>query len=128
MKHFSVLLFMLLLVACNGSQSNELTHESVRRAAQFYYTQLASGDIDLFIDGIADTDSLSESYRSQLHDMVAQFVQQQEKRGGIVSVVATADSLCDSTAYVFLDLHFGDSTVEQVGVTMVMQGDRWRMK
>lgn len=122
-----MLLLTVMLFACK-SDHDELTHESVRRAAQQYYTLLAQGDVAQFVDGMADTDSLPEAYRSQLNDMVAQFARQQEKRGGIVRAVATADSLYESSAYVFLDLHYGDSTVEQIGVTMVMQGDKWKMK
>lgn len=123
------LLLSFLLLSCHGSTGDDLSHESVRRAAQDYYMLLIQGHYEQFVSGMADTDSIPASYRSQLIDMVAQHVAEQEQKNGeLLQVVATADSLRDSTAFVFLDLHYADNLVEQIMVPMVFQRDRWRMR
>ena len=116
---------VLLCAACRHEESS---HEVVRAAAQQYYELLMAGDYEGFVSGMAGTDSLPASYRAQVVDMVAQHAADMQSKGGMVRAVATRDSLLDSMAYVFLDVTFGDSTVEQVGLKMVCEGDRWKMR
>lgn len=103
-------------------------HAVVRASAQQYYDSLVAGNYEGFVSGMAGTDSLPRSYRQQVIDMIAQHADEMRAKGGIVKAVATRDSLLDSLAYVFLDVTFGDSTVEQVGVKMVREGNQWKMK
>ncbi|HBE55409.1 MAG TPA: hypothetical protein DDW22_05205 [Prevotellaceae bacterium] len=77
---------------------------------------------------MAGTAHLPQSYRQQLVDMVAQHADEMKGKGGMAKAVATRDSLMDSIAYVFLDVTFGDSTMEQVGVKMVREGGEWKMR
>ncbi len=103
-------------------------HAVVRALAQQYYDSLMVGNYEWFVSGMAGTDSLPHSYRQQMIDMIAQHVDEMRTKGGMVKAVATRDSLLDSVAYVFLDVTFGDSTVEQVGVKMVRERNLWKMK
>lgn len=116
---------MLLCASCHHEVDE---HAVVRAAAQQYYDSLVAGNYDGFVSGMAGADSLPASYRQQVVDMVAQHHADMQAKGGLVRAVATRDSLMDSVAYVFLDVTFGDSTVEQVGVKMVREGGCWRMR
>ena len=128
MRKWPLILLMVLLAACSGPSKEEMAS----LAAKGYYEHLIKGETEQFLAGKAGSDSLPESYRSQLLDAYRQFVAQQEQNHlGIqeVRVVrAQTDSLADYTN-VFLTLCFGDSTNEEVVVPMIEQGKgRWRMK
>ena len=69
---------------------------------------LIRGDYEGFVRGYADAEGMPED---------------------LCRVEATGDSLYkDSTAYVMLQLHFSDSTSEQIGLSLVLQEDGWKMK
>ena len=105
-----------------------MSHEAVRQAAEKHYAKLIRGDYKGFVSGYAGAESLPPDYRSQLVDATAQFMASPEMQR-LVAVQATSDTLCpDSTAYVLLQLHFSDSTSEQIGVPLVLQEDQWKMK
>ncbi len=118
----------LVLGACH--RNDDITHERVRKVAEEYFSYLVDGKYEDYVRGMVDADSMPELYRSQLVDMVAQFSAQQQKcHGGISFARAMADSLSDSIhAHVFLDVHFGDSTVERVGMPLRYQNGRWKME
>lgn len=104
------------------------THKAARKAAEEYYTMLIRGNYKGFVRGYADAESMPEDFRSQLEDATAQFMAKDEMRS-LCRVEATGDSLYeDSTAYVMLQLHFSDSTSEQIGLSLVLQEDGWKMK
>ena len=104
------------------------THKAVREAAEEYYTMLIRGNYKGFVRGYADAGSMPEDFRSQLVDATAQFMAKDDMRS-LCRVEATSDSLYeDSTAYVMLQLHFSDSTSEQIGLSLVLQEDGWKMK
>ena len=104
------------------------THQAARKAAEEYYTMLIRGDYEGFVRGYADAEGMPEDFRSQLADATAQFMAKDDMRS-LCSVEATGDSLYqDSTAYVMLQLHFSDSTSEQIGLSLVLQEDGWKMK
>jgi len=89
---------------------------------------LIRGDYEGFVRGYADAEGMPEDFRSQLEDATAQFMAKDDMRN-LCSVEATGDSLYDdSTAYVMLQLHFSDSTSEQIGLSLVLQKDGWKMK
>ena len=120
---------LLCLTACLGQREAD-AHEAVRRAAEEYYACLVDGDVDGYLKGIRDYEAMSEEYRSQLRDMFAQYLhQEQTLRGGLAAARALRDTLIDSTlAQVFLEVEFGDSTREQVSLPLVLTEKGWRMK
>lgn len=125
-----LLLLPFLFFACTKTDSDTFSHESVQQAAQHYYTYFVNGDAKHFVEGMADSPSFTEDYSRQMQDVVAQAAKELARKGGVVRVEALSDSLyaADSTAYVFLDLVFPDSVHEQVGLPMIFQKSKWRMK
>ena len=122
---FFYLLLSTFFVACSGGY---YSHEAVRQAAEQYYSLLIKGDYKGFVEGYADAENMPEDFRSQLADATAQFMAKDDMRS-LISVEATSDSIgADSTGYVMLQLHFSDSTSEQVGLSLVLQEDVWKMK
>lgn len=120
--------FITLLASCSGS-CEPYSHEAARRAAQDYYTCLISGDYGRFADGMLTQDSMPAGMRSQLTDMCAQFMHGQSAANAIVRAEAVSDSLyADSTADVFLDLVFADSTRERVCLPMTLYDGTWRIR
>ena len=99
-------------------------------AAEHYYHYLVKGDVDHYLRGMADYDSLPEDYRSQLHDMHLQFLEnEKELRGGLASARALRDTLVDKNhAFVFLELAYGDSTHEQISLPLVLTSQGWRLR
>ena len=123
------LLVMLFFVGCGGSGDAEREHQRVREAAMRAYGHLLDGRFDGYVDAIAHADSLPESYRQQLADMVNEYAaNERERRGGIVDVRAVSDTIMGAHAQVFLELSFGDSTQETVGLPMVRVNDEWLME
>ena len=119
-----------LLASCTKTETDTFSHESAQQAAQRYYTFFVNGDAKHFVEGMADSPSFTEDYSRQMQDVVAQAAKELARKGGVVRVEALSDSLyaADSTAYVFLDLVFPDSVHEQVGLPMIFQKSKWRMK
>ena len=118
----------LLSVVCFACSRGQYSHEAARKAAEEYYTMLIKGNYKGFVEGYASSDNLPEDFRSQLVDATAQFMTRDDMRS-LVSVKAISDSLlADSTAYVMLQLHFSDSTSEQVGLSLILTEDGWKMK
>ena len=118
-------LLLLLFAACTKSL---YMHEAAREAAEGYYSMLIKGDYKGFVNGYASSESLPEDFRSQLVDATAQFMAKDDMRS-LMEVKAIGDSLGeDSTAYVMLQLHFSDSTLEQIELPLILQEDGWKMK
>ena len=105
--------------------------EQAALAAEGYYTHLASGEYEQFLEGKAGADSLPDDYREQLLTGYKQFMaQQQRAHQGIRDVrfsSVTTDSLT-GIVNVMLVLCFGDSINEEIVVPMVDKDGRWRMK
>ncbi len=115
------------LAACRH-RGDTLSHASARKAAERYMKMLIDGRYEDYISGMVDGDSLPADMRSQMVDLLAQFCQGQSLNKSMLAVSATADSIQDSTAYVYLDVTYGDSTTEQVGMQLVYIGERWFMQ
>ena len=118
---------IFFVVACSR-KGDSLTHDSARQAAERYFTMLLDGRYEEYVNGLVDTDTMPDDMRSQMVDLMAQFMKQQSLNRGLLSVTATSDTIQDSTAYVFLDVLYGDSVSEQVGMPLRFVGDRWRME
>ena len=128
LSHFLIFSFShFLILSCSRGNDD---HEAVRQAAEQYYGYLIDGDVDRYMRGLADYDSLPESYRNELRDMFLQYLdREQTMRRGIQSAEAVRDTLVDSLhAHVFLDIQFGDSTREQVSLPLVRTAKGWRMR
>ena len=122
------IVYCLLSVCLFACKKGLMTHEAAREAAEEFYSMLIKGDYKGFVEGYADAENMPEDFRSQLADATAQFMAKDDMRS-LISVEATSDSIGeDSTAYVMLQLHFSDSTSEQVGLSLVLQEDVWKMK
>ena len=103
---------------------------SPSQAAEEYYGYLIDGNVEAYVSHLHDYNQLDEAYRSQLCDMFRQYLdREQQLRGGLVAAKAVRDTLIDSLqAQVFVDLHFGDSTHEQVSLPLVRTPNGWRLK
>ena len=119
-----VLMFQILFVGCRRHDAN------ASKAAERYYGYLAKGNVDAYMRGMADYDSLPEEYREQLHKLFQQYVDhEKEARKGILSAQALRDTLIsDDQAHVFLLVTYGDSTQEQVSLPLVLTDKGWRMR
>lgn len=121
-----LLVFLAQWAACSSPTREELAS----LAAKGYYQHLIEGDFDHFLEGRVMADSLPDDYRSQLIDGYAQFLAQQQARGGIREV-RISRAFTDSTQQytsVLLMLCYGDSTTEEVVVPMTERNGRWMMK
>ena len=125
-----LLLMLISLSGCSHEQKDTFTDESVRQAAQRYYTYFINGDAKQYVEGMADSQNFTEDYSMQMQDVISHASNELAKRGRVVRVEALSDSLytADSTAYVYLDLVYADSVHEQVGVQMAFQQGCWRIK
>ena len=123
-----VIVYCLLSVSLFACKKGLMTHEAAREAAEEFYSMLIKGDYKGFVEGYADAENMPEDFRSQLADATAQFMAKDDMRS-LCRVEATSDSLSeDSTAYVMLQLHFNDSTSEQVGLSLILTEAGWKMK
>ena len=122
------IVYCLLSVCLFACKKGLMTHEAAREAAEEFYSMLIEGDYKGFVEGYADAENMPEDFRSQLTDATAQFMAKDDMRS-LCRVEATSDSLSeDSTAYVMLQLHFNDSTSEQVGLSLILTETGWKMK
>ena len=122
------IVYCLLSVSLFACKKGLMTHEAAREAAEEFYSMLIKGDYKGFVEGYADAENMPEDFRSQLADATAQFMAKDDMRS-LCRVEATSDSLSeDSTAYVMLQLHFNDSTSEQVSLSLILTEDGWKMK
>ena len=122
------IVYCLLSVSLFACKKGLMTHEAAREAAEEFYSMLIEGDYKGFVEGYADAENMPEDFRRQLADATAQFMAKDDMRS-LCRVEATSDSLSeDSTAYVMLQLHFNDSTSEQVGLSLILTETGWKMK
>jgi len=126
-KSAYIIIGALAITACGKRLRG---NEALRAAAEEYYGYLIEGNVDKYVGGIHDYDSLPEEYQSQLCDMMAQYLAYEDRQhGGITHAKATRDTIIDSIhAQVFLDLTYGDSTIEQINVPMILTDDGWKLK
>ena len=118
-------LLSVVLLACSKGQ---LTHKAAQKAAVKYYSMLIKGNYKGFVNGYADSEDLPESYRSEMIDLMKQFMAEGEMPN-LKKVTALSDSLCeDSTAYVMLQLQYGDSIFEQIEMPLILTEKGWKMK
>lgn len=126
-----LLLGIILMVASCGKSEKTDDGMIAAHAAKLYYENLIRGKGDQFLDGTDMPDTIPDDYRRQLLRNFEQFcVRQKEEHKGIDSVSINHAEFFekDSTASVFLLLHFGDSTTEQIVVPMLKKKGLWIMR
>ncbi len=100
-------------------------------AAKGYYDLLLEGKYEEFMAGYHYPNRLPESYRKQLLLNAQMFVEQQmEEHKGMakVNVLNAKADTAHHVADVFLQMVYGDSTKEQIGVPMVEVKGEWKMR
>lgn|SRR5574344_1805249 len=130
MRHAFVLIVCLfvLLASCSSNDSHE---DAAGKAAEEYYNDLITGKYQEYVAGMANTDSIPDSYREQLVTMAKQFVAtQKEERGGLKSakVVTTVMDTTHTVADVYMEVCYGDSASEEVVLPLVLKNGKWKMR
>ena len=124
-----LLAMALALAACAPKASDPA--EVASRTAKLYYDALLEGNYDVFVAGldrhlgdIGDYDSLLVANARMYVD------RQRESHQGIASfeVARVEYDGKGHAANVFLDVHFADSTKEQIVVPIVERDDLWLMR
>lgn len=122
-----IAIILFLLTACSGGLTRE--QRKVRRAAERCYTYLQQGQYAEFVNEISYADSMSDEYRAEMVDVIAEFAAIEEQRhGGYINVEAIGDTIIGHQAHVYLQLQYADSTTEEIGLPMVKVGRKWKMQ
>lgn len=124
-------LLMVILLLCGCSQQDQSSEEQAGIAAKEYYDRLLAGDIDGFLKGKADMDSVPADYRSQMYAACEQYKKELDETHGGVAAITVSNARTDSTQQMmqaFLLLNFKDSTKEEIIVPMVQRGDVWMLR
>ena len=121
-----------LFAVCCLPGCDEVTPEELAMlAARGYYSHLIAGEYEQFLEGYAQSDSLPGDYRQELTDGVKQFVAAQEKEHGGITSAEPTRAENDTTLrlmQVFMLLHYGDSTSEEIVVPMVQIDGTWKLR
>lgn len=119
-----VLAGLVIAAACSRTES-----EKARQVAVDSYRHLVEGHPQGWVDALAYRDSMTEEYRQQLVDLMAQYIERERvAHGGLKDVSALSDTVMDSVAYVFLELVYADSLREEVLVPLLRCGDEWKLQ
>ena len=124
-------LLMAILLLCGCSQQDQSSEEQAGIAAKEYYDRLLAGDIDGFLKGKADMDSVPADYRSQMYAACEQYKKELDETHGGVAAITVSNARTDSTQQMmqaFMLLNFKDSTKEEIIVPMVQRGDVWMLR
>lgn len=126
----ALVLGCVLFISC--SQGGVSLEEQAGKAAKEYYDRLLAGDIDAFLNGKADIDSVPADYRSQMYAACEQYKKELDETHGGVAAITVSNAKKDSTQQMmiqaFLLLNFRDSTKEEIIVPMVRRGEVWKLR
>ena len=118
----------LTAIACHADGLSR-EERRARKAAVKYYEWLQRGRTEKFVSHIAYADAMSDGYRSEMNDLLAEHLEKLNRQhGGLTGVKAVGQVVEDGQAQVFLQLSFADSTSEEVGLPMVKVDDEWLMQ
>ena len=125
-----LLFFLVSLLFC--THCAKLSPEELAAlAAKGYYTHLAAGEYEQFLEGRVGAAELPDGYREQLLVAYKQFMARQQREHHGIREVQVGNARTDSVLHytsVFLVLCYGDSTREEIVVPMVQHNGRWLMK
>ncbi|MCR4994087.1 MAG: DUF4878 domain-containing protein [Bacteroidales bacterium] len=72
---------------------------------------------------------MSDDYRAQMIDLVHEFSATEEMcHGKLINVEAVGDTIIGTTAQVYLQIQYADSTSEEIGLPMVKVDGKWKMQ
>ncbi|MBR1415872.1 MAG: hypothetical protein IJ570_08435 [Prevotella sp.] len=118
-------------MACCGQQAPLTPEEQASQAAKRCYEALYNGHPEAFLNGRLQASAMPQSYRQQQLDVYRQHAAQMEKQHSGVRRIDVSRAAMDSTLnvmQVFLQLAFGDNTMEEIVVPMVEHEGQWMMK
>lgn len=137
MKHVAIwgTFLMFLSTACQQRGESklsplvvpELKAEEVERVYQLYLR----GNYSAYVDEMLSCDSMPHSYRQQICDLHKMHAHQQKmKNGGAIAgrVVRIENLKGERQATAFLYVNYRDKTHEVIRLSMVYDGNRWRLK
>ncbi|MBP5380224.1 MAG: hypothetical protein J6Y39_00630 [Bacteroidaceae bacterium] len=129
-KNTLYILSLTFTISLFAACSNKDSRKAACLAAEQYYGYLIDGDVERYVKAIHDYDELPEEYRSQLRDMFAQYLDNEQKmRGGLIQARALHDTIVDNMyAHILMEVTFGDSTQEQVFLPLVLTDNGWKLK
>ena len=131
MRKLLIFAAVMLLAVISCKKEGPSAEQLAAEAAKTYYTHLQQGEIEQYLSGTADYDSMPAGFQNELRINAKMFLAQQKKEhGGISSVEinsAKADTLLN-IIYAMLTIQFGDSTNEEICVPMVEHKGEWKMK
>lgn len=116
------------LVACKKEVHPE---QIAAQAAKVYYDNLIQGNVEQFVDGSAQIDSIPADYRQSQIDGVKMYLGQiKEAHGGLshVDIDTATVTVSGNEASVILRFHYADSTSNRVLVPMVCQSGTWLLR
>ena len=127
-KRITILFLLALIIqACRQERDlSEFSSEGARHAAEQFYSCLIQGEGQAYVDNMREASSMDSCKYKQFLVLMEQFIHdEQQVRGGILSAKATDDKIVDSTAMVYLDVMFGDSTSERIILPVIYSAGRW---
>ena len=117
----------LVMASCGGDKSTAA--DEARAAAECYYSYLIEERYDQYVNAIHDSHNMSEAYRSEMADLMAQYVYGEKKRrNGLKSVKALDATVDDRLAEVKLQITYGDKSQEVISVPLVNVAGVWRIR
>ena len=122
------LLTLMLVLSCSegGRDLSQFSSDGARSAAEYFYELLANGQSQAYVDNMQESASMDTAKYSQFVDLMEQFLhEEKELRGGILSARAERDTMVDTVSMVYLNVHFGDSTREEIMLPVVYTRGRW---
>ena len=123
-----ILLTLMLVLSCSegGRDLSQFSSDGARSAAEYFYELLAKGQSQAYVDNMQESASMDTAKYSQFVDLMEQFLhEEKELRGGILSARAERDTMVDTISMVYLNVHFGDSTREEIMLPVVYTRGRW---
>lgn len=123
---YFLLTLMLVLSCSEGRDLSDFSSDGARSAAEYFYELLANGQSQAYVDNMQESASMDTAKYSQFVDLMEQFLhEEKELRGGILSARAERDTMVDTISMVYLNVHFGDSTREEIMLPVVYTRGRW---
>lgn len=86
-------LLMAILLLCGCSRQGQSPEEQAGIAAKEYYDRLLAGDIDAFLNGKADIDSVPADYRSQMYAACEQYKKELDETHGGVAAITVSNAI-----------------------------------
>ena len=119
---------LILFFSCTEDRNMlaDFSSQGSREAAEHFYGLLANGQAQSYVDNMQETASMDSSKYCQFVDLMKQFLHEdKELRGGIIGAKAERDTMVDTISMVYLNVHFGDSTHEEIVLPIVYTRGRW---